>query len=185
MHSSLMTCNSSSLMTHFFTWKTCGAKLPLTCVRQSVSLTRWWWLETGMTGKCKVLTLNASWTERTLVFLVIDMYIFIFFFSVFEPQLLISPLLPLGHASLLIHSLFVSQISSNTQHSHPKIISINLLSRFGNNLSNRKVLWTSAGQEDHMKDKLQCLTSVFWTKRWWTKHYPEVIVFYRHLIGLS
>lgn len=119
-----------------------------------------------MTGKCKVLTLNASWTEHWPKGFSGDIYVYIYllFFSIIEPQLLTSLSLALGHSSLLIPSHFVSQISSNTQLSHPKLISINLLSGFANNISNKKVSWTSAGLEDHMNDKLQCLTSGFWTK---------------------
>lgn len=68
-----------------------------------------------------------------------DVYVYITFFSVVEPQFLTSLLLTLGHTSLLIHSLSVSQISSNTQLSHPQLISINPLGRFANNISNKKV----------------------------------------------
>lgn len=94
----------------------------------------------------------------------IHMCNFIIFFSIIEPQFLTSLLLAVGHSSLLTPSLFASQISSNTQLFHPKLININLLSRFANNISNKKVLWTSAGLEDDLNDKLHCLTSLFWTK---------------------
>lgn len=85
------------------------------------------------------------------------------FFSLIESQKsLTSVPLALGHASFLCHSLFVSQVSSNMKlFPHPKLISINLLNRFANNIFSKKASQTLAGLVDQMNDN--------WIWRWYLK----------------